>query len=76
MKTTPSERIERYRKKRAMPKPKMRVIRETVFAMTPPDEPFGRSDTLDIYPDGRYNLNGSWVLKSELPAWAHKYLRP
>ena len=66
MKTTPEEKIARFRAK-----PRRTIILDCLKV-----EHLNGTQVLELYPDGRYNLNGSWVLKSELPAWAHKYLRP
>ena len=47
------------------------VVREPLINYWAEDP---RTDTLNIFPDGTMTLNGQRILKSELPAWAKKYV--
>ena len=73
--TTAERKIAAYRAKRKE-RPHTKVIRETVtvFNADVSVPLFPTFATLDIFPDGTITLNGTTVLKGELPAWAKKYV--
>lgn len=68
--TTAERKIAAYKAKAQ--EPRKTVVRETVFTKWPQND---RSEQLDIFPDGTTTLNGTPILKSELPAWAKKYVK-
>lgn len=72
---TTADKIATYRRKiegRAV-RTIVRVVETSWDGVTPQGHPDTNTDTLDIFPDGTMTLNGTRILKSELPAWAKKY---